>query len=173
MEIYFSKSKIIKLLIVSILIVAFCIYLELFPETIKIKNWDIEFKKLIGVIAIVIGTGGIIINSKKLTKKSPGFIISDKGIIDNSSNINIGLIPWKEITEIELITVRGYKFIVIHVEDNDNLINGNLLKKALLSFYKFYYQSPIVISTNTLEINIEKLQLILLENFKLHKVPNS
>jgi hypothetical protein len=38
---------------------------------------------------------------KKLFNKKPGLIISNSGIVDNSSGISVGFIPWSDIKEIK------------------------------------------------------------------------
>jgi len=53
---------------------------------------------------------------KKVFSRKAGLTINDKGIIDNSNKISIGLIEWDDITGVETIQVNipvyGYFFSV-------------------------------------------------------------
>ena len=175
-EISFSKKKIMRLMINSFVITAIGISLEYITYStysFKIINRNLAFTKFIAIIMIVLGILGIIINYRKSKLKCSGFIITNEGITDKSNNRNVGLIKWKDITEISETVIKGYLFIIVHVQDNSKYIIGNLFQKALLLFNAGYYKSPIVITTSSLEIESEKLYSILLENYKIHKVPNS
>jgi hypothetical protein len=175
-EIPFSKKKIIRFIINSCAITVIGVALEYIAYSnysFKLINQNLAFTKFIAVIMIVFGIMGIIINYKKSKLKYSGLIISNEGIIDKSNNLNIGLIEWKDVTEIFTIVKKGYVFIIVQVRDNSKYIYGNLFKKVALFFYVIFYKSPIVITGNTLEIEPGKLYSILLENYKIHKVPNS
>lgn len=54
---------------------------------------------------------------KKILDKSPGVIICEEGILDNSSFVSAGFIPWGEILKIEETKVVNQKFINIIVKD--------------------------------------------------------
>ena len=172
MEISFSRDKIIRLIIYSSLCVVAGILLEVFANSIKISTWNLSFKRFIAFTLIIFGILGVFVNWNKLALKYPALIINDNGVLNNSDYMNVGLIKWSDIIDITIFSYRNNKLLIILVRNDANYIRGNAAKKALLYFYKFYYKSPIVISTSTIDIEIEKLRMILLEKYQ-STVPNS
>jgi hypothetical protein len=73
--------------------------------------FDNPFVKYGAAIAAILFFGfGIFYFLRKLIDKKPGLIIDDNGIIDNSSAVSVGLIPWSDIEHISTTNVMKQKF---------------------------------------------------------------
>lgn len=125
----------------------------------------------VGVLSIVFfGLIGIFVFIKLFDSK-PGLIINEKGIIDNSSGISVGLVLWSEIEEILIVENSKQKFIMLVLNNPQNYlskIKNRFKRKATELNYKMY-GAPISISANTLQIKFKDLHSLLtkkIEEFK-------
>jgi len=112
----------------------------------------------IGFISIVFfGLCGLF-GIKKIFDKSPGLVVSSDGILDNSSGISAGIIPWSEVVSIGEYQVQKQKFISIQVTDPEKYANnGNALKRMANRANIKICGTPINISANSLKINYREL----------------
>jgi len=85
--------------ILSIIVFAFFIYLE--AQILFIDNIHWIWKILIGVL-MVFFAWQIYANVKIIMQNKPMLIVSEKGIHDLTSSVDLGIIPWKYIDRIDL-----------------------------------------------------------------------
>jgi len=105
----------------------------------------------------------------KLTTKNAGLIISDDGLVDNSSGLSAGLIDWADIKSISFTGSGINKFLIVNVKKPDKYIKREkyiLKRTALLLNYKMS-GSPIHILASFLDIDLFTLQdMIAAKRFK-------
>lgn len=156
-----SKKKILLLILVSCAGVALGVWLfSLDAATIQ-SHRRFNSPPLvhgIGVASIVLfGLCGIF-GIKKLSEKKPGLILNSYGVIDNSSAISAGLIPWNEIVGVEIFEMRKQKMLIVKVKDPKKYIErGNRLKQTLNNANFKMCGSPIAITSNSLKISFSEL----------------
>jgi hypothetical protein len=106
---------------------------------------------------------------KKLKHTQDGLSITNIGIYDNSSGVNLGLLKWEDIKNFkEYDNRRGTKSLVVLVhnpQDYINRANGFWAKKLLQANYKLA-GTPIFLSAVSLSISYEKLKEYVLEGFE-------
>ena len=167
-EIPLSKNKLTLMLISSLIFISLGLWFVIKPPTIS--NPIIGNPTLIltvGIAAILFFGLCAIFIAKKLPDKTPGLIINNQGVTDNSSGVSVGLIPWDDIKEINVTNVANQKFLMLVVKNPDEYINrqkGFIKKKAMQMNYKSY-GSPISISANGLKCNFNELFRILQDKF--------
>jgi hypothetical protein len=94
----------------------------------------------------------------KFFDSAPGLIIDAHGIVDNSSGVSAGRIPWSDIQGFRTMTVQRQRFLTIDVKDPDKYIQrAPFLKRQLVGLNAKYFGGPIQISANTLKINFDEL----------------
>ena len=94
----------------------------------------------------------------KLFDMAPGLVIDSKGIIDNSSGVSAGRIPWSEIQGFHTTTVQRQRFLTIDVKDPDKYVQrAPFVKRQLVGVNAKYFGGPIQISANALKINFDEL----------------
>ncbi len=100
----------------------------------------------------------------KLFDRSPGLVVDRIGLVDNSSGISAGRIPWSEITGISVTTVKplpllkAQRFLTIHVRDPQAYVaRGNALKRMMKRANYRMFGSPIHISAVALKTSFEDL----------------
>lgn len=108
-----------------------------------------------GAIAIII--------IRKMMDKRPGLIINKEGIIDNSSGVSAGLIPWNDIENITVTKVMSQRFLMIHVRNPQDYLSKvtNPIKRNTMALNYKSYGSPISISANALEIDFDNFYNLL------------
>lgn len=106
----------------------------------------------------------------KLFDSKPGIIINERGIVDNSNFVSVGLIRWENITNIKINKVYGQKQIVIEINNPDETIlnQKNPLKRFFMKFNKDHFNSPILLSSVALNCKFDDLYKIIKEQFSLH-----
>ena len=167
-EIPLSKNKLTLMLIGSLIFISLGLWFVIKPPTIS--NPIIGNPTLIltvGIAAILFFGLCAIFIAKKLPDKTPGLIINNQGVTDNSSGVSVGLIPWDDIKGINMTNVANQKFLMLVVKNPDEYINrqkGFIKKKAMQMNYNSY-GSPISISANGLKCNFDELFRILQDKF--------
>jgi len=171
-EIPLSKNKLTLMLIGSFAFVAAGLWFVIKPPTIS--NPIIGNPTLIltvGIAAILFFGLCAFYVAKKLPDKTPGLIINDKGVTDNSGGVSVGLIPWSDIKAITLETAANQRFLMVIVKNPDEYIDrqkGFIKKKAMQMNYNTY-GSPISISANGLKCNFDELYTTLQDKFNNNK----
>ena len=94
----------------------------------------------------------------KLFDTAPGLIVDAEGIIDNSSGVSAGRIPWSDISGFKISTIQKQRFLTIEVYDAEKYVRrANVLKRPLVALNAKYFGSPIQISANTLKTDFDEL----------------
>src|SRR5579863_631639 len=99
---------------------------------------------------------------RKLFDKTPGLIISDGGITDNSGGIPAGFIPWSDVIAIKEIVFMNQKVINVVVKSPQQYIQRQ--KSAFMRKFmerNFNVGKGIWISPNALKINYMELKKII------------
>ncbi len=163
-EIALSKSKLTKGLVASIVFVALGLWILIYKPTVSNAMFDNPFVKYGAAIASILFFGfAIFYYSFKLTDKKPGIVIDDNGILDNSSAVAVGLIPWKDIKQFATAKVMKQEFLIIIVYNPEFYISRqtNIFKKKGMQYNLNNYGSPLAISANGLKSSLTELTEIL------------
>lgn len=131
---------------------------------------NVFFIRVAGIVAVLFSGFCLIALIKSFFTKKFNLIINEKGIIDNSSYVSVGMILWNDIISIKSIDVMSTKFLIIHVKDPSKFINSqSSIKKKLLQRSLKTYGTPISISSNTLSHNFDELEKIILKFYNKYK----
>lgn len=164
-----SKNKIFLLILGSCAFVVLGIWLLSLDEVTIHSQRRFGSPLLVhgvGIVSIVffgvIGAFGV----KKLFNNKPGLVLNSSGVIDNSSGVSAGLIPWSEILSAETYEIHKQKMLIIKVRNPQKYIEqGGALKRALNNANHKMCGSPIAITSNTLKVDFSEL-LSLFEEYK-------
>jgi len=121
----------------------------------------------VGIVTMIFfGLCGLI-GIKKLLSKSPGLILNSDGVVDCSSGISHGMIPWAEVVAVSEYKVQRQKFVSIHVKDPEKYVDsGNIFKRMANKANLKMCGTPINISANALQISYDELIETIDEYFK-------
>jgi hypothetical protein len=113
----------------------------------------------LGVVAALFGIAGVVYGVRKSFDQKPGLVLGATGLVDNSSAVAAGFIPWSEITGLSLFQMRRQRMLIVHVADPEKYIaRGNALQRMLNRANTGMVGSPISISSNALRIPFDELQ---------------
>jgi hypothetical protein len=99
----------------------------------------------------------------------PGLVLGPTGLVDNSSAVAAGFIPWSDVTGVEIFQLGTQKTLVIRVADPEKYVaRGNPLKRALNRANTGMVGSPVVISSNALRIPFHELREEVASRFARH-----
>ncbi|QIY90532.1 STM3941 family protein [Chryseobacterium gallinarum] len=170
-EIKGSKTKLTLMLLAALIFVSLGLFFVTNPDKfISAIFKNAFFIRIVGIASILFFGLCLIFLTKSFFTKKINLIINEKGIIDNSSYVSVGMIFWDDITSIERIDVMSTKFLVIYVKDPEKYINiQSNIKKKLLQRNLKTYGSPISISSNTLTCSFNELEKIVLKYYNENK----
>lgn len=155
-----SKSKAILIILGSLAFVA-AGYWFFTRDAATVREGPIDdplFIHGVGIVSMVFFSLTGIVGIRKLFDKRPGLVLNSAGIIDNSSGLAAGFIPWSEITGAEIYEIRRQKMLIIKVRNPEEFIQrGNVLRQAMVKMGSKMSGSPIAITSSTLEIDFSKL----------------
>lgn len=106
----------------------------------------------------------------KMFDNKPGLVIDAQGIVDNSSAVAAGRIPWDDIVGVKVYSIAGQKVLVIEVLDPQKYVErGSAFKRMLNAANTNTIGSPISITSNTLQIQFDELVNILTESLARYR----
>jgi len=154
-----SKSKVILMILGSFGFVALGYWL-FSMDAAAMKELPIDdplFIHGVGIASMVFFSLTGIFGTRKLFDKKPGLVLNSAGIIDNSSGLAAGFIPWSEITGAEIYEIHRQKMLIIKVRNPEEFIQrGNVLRRAMVQMGS-KMSGSIAITSNTLKINFPEL----------------
>jgi len=163
-----SKKKAILLVLGALLFVILGFLFLLVPDFKK--SYHPIFLQITGYSGIIFFGMCLILGIKKIFDKSPGLIINANGIVDNSSGVSVGLIPWSTVTFIKTAEIVTSKFILIGITNAEETINKqSALKRFWLKPNYKTYKTPVSINPTVLQIKFDDLEKILIEKWNLYK----
>lgn len=167
-EIPLSKIKLTLMLLGSIVFFGTGIGIMVHPAKIDgsiFQNPTINF--IFGIVTILFFGIAAIFAFKKLNDNSPGLIISDEGVVDNSSGISTGFIPWTDITAIKETKVFNNRMINLVVKNPEEYISRqkSFIKRKIVQSSYNSFGTVISISANGLKCNQSDLKAILDNKF--------
>jgi len=100
---------------------------------------------------------------KRVIDSTPGLVISEDGITDNSSGVPAGFVPWSDIIAVKETVVANQRFINLVVKNPQDYIGRqkSRLKRKIMQKNYDLFGTAIGISANSLKINYRELQRIL------------
>lgn len=117
---------------------------------------------MILVIAIPIAIFVIWFAIKKIISNNPGLVLDSRGVLDNVNLSETGIIPWNNISQINMVNHQSSYFIILHLKNSDNVLNrlqNNRLRLAKNNMKVF--GSPVAINASNLKIDRFELLEIL------------
>ncbi|MFD1123029.1 STM3941 family protein [Methylophilus flavus] len=153
-----SKSKIVVLLLISIVFVWLGWWMFSL-DAVQIQSQrrfnSPEFIHGLGLVAIILFGLGMVVAIIKFFDKKPGLVLNSQGIYDNGSGVSAGFIPRSEITGFGIWEFQKQKLLIVLLEDPEKYIEaGNVFRRALNRANYKLCGSPIAITSNALKINL-------------------
>jgi hypothetical protein len=163
-----SKRKIALLLFGSAAFVVGSIWIWSIADTQT--RYDPLYMKAVALAGVSFFGLCAIYGCFKVFDTRPGLIIDEQGIVDNSSAVAAGRIPWDEVVALNISEIAGQHLITISVVEPQKYVGrGNFLRRMLNAANTKLTGSPINISSNTLGIKFDELVHVLTQAIEKHK----
>jgi hypothetical protein len=165
-----SKIKLYRMIVISIIFIVIGIFM--FTKGGNLMGDEITKKYIVqigGILAILFCCLTLYYALKKIKNLQNGLSITQMGIYDNSSGVNIGLIKWEDIIGFkEWDNRRGTKSLAVIVSNPKDYIGkaSNFWQKNLMKANYKLGGTPIFIAAVSLNINYEKLKQYIVEGFE-------
>jgi hypothetical protein len=169
----FNKTKLIKLLIASVVfIVAGFWLLVCKPDLSGTMFGDPTMVRTISIFCILFFSFAGVFFIKRLRAKKPALIIDETGITNYVSNISGIHIPWGDIRYIVTNKVFNQLFLMILLYNPEAYINKetNRIKRKLLNMNYKQYGSPVSIAVNTVQADINELRRLLQDQLSQYTI---
>jgi len=151
-----NRTKLLLIGIFSIVLALLLICIWYIPAKFNIDP-SVELKMVSVCLSLLSLVGGAF-SIVKIFDRSAGLLISKEGIDDSSSGVSLGFISWDNIREIELVSFRKQKLIVIRVVNPEvYLAKATALKRMFLRKIYEQFGAPIVIAPNSLKCKLDEL----------------
>ncbi|WP_040282912.1 STM3941 family protein [Psychroserpens damuponensis] len=177
-----SKTKLVLLLIGGLAFVFGGVWMIIKPQASSYNRYSEDFLFFIGLACILFFGLSVFFIVKKILSRKTGLIINDKGILDNSNAIDIGLIEWKDISGMDIIKVKvpvhelgidisSQKMIILKTNKAEKYIERqkNLILRETMEYNNKEYGSPLTIISNGLNIKFSELENLITREIKNRK----
>ncbi len=158
-----NRRNITILLLILVLIFGSGILFIIFPSTFV--SVIIRSELLVRIIgyALCIVSMPFLIGYLSLSLDGYALKISEQGIENNSSLTNVGIICWKDISQIRIKKLKKNNLILIEVRNEEKYCKTikNPFKRINLSTYNKTYGTSFVIETKNVICSPEDLETIL------------
>ena len=95
---------------------------------------------------------------RRLRRPRIGLTLTPDGLVDQSSAVSAGLVPWREVTRLGEWSMSGTRCLILHVRDPaPYLARGNLLQRMAKRANHRMVGSPIAVASTTLAIGFDEL----------------
>jgi hypothetical protein len=168
MVIPLSKTKLTLLLFGSLAFVAGSIWIWSIADTQN--RYDPLFMKGVALVGICFSGLCGLYWCIKIFDRKPGLVIDAEGIVDNSSLTAAGRIPWEDIVGFKIYWVAGQKLLAIEVRDPQKYVKrGGTFKRMWNTANTKRAGSPIIITSNALQIEFDRLVSILTQSLSRYR----
>ena len=156
-----SRGKLVSLTLMGLVMVAGGLWLATADEQVVRHGGtlsDAQLGHVSGIVAVVFFGACVLYGLRKLFDRRPGLVLSADGLLDNSSAVGAGFVPWHEVTEFRIWQLKGQRVLVVCVQDVEKYIRrSNRLMRMAHRANVAMCGSPIVISSNALKIAFDEL----------------
>ena len=171
-EIPLNKTKIVMMLIGTLIFVVIGFWFVIAPPKIDNSFWGNPTKlTILGYASILFFGLCAYFFSRKLPDNKPGLIIDDTALIDNSGALSAGRILWSDIEDISVMQIQKQKMIMIYLRNPQEYIGRQtsfLKRKGMQLSYKSY-GTPVSITSTGLKTSFDELYGVITHKFQENK----
>ena len=112
----------------------------------------------VGALGIALFGALSLINLRKYFDRRPGVVLSEAGLLDNSTSVSVGFVPWSDITGVDTYRTFNQRTLVVRVSDPQKYLGGgNALARYLRKSNLRLCGSPVTITSTVLKIGYDDL----------------
>lgn len=151
-QIPFNKSRYTIAIALSIVITVLGLLMFLQPENFGAELLGHARAEQIGLSLALIFFILLVFVIVKLSGSKMGLVINEDGIEDFAGGLSIGLVKWGNITAFSTKKHVGNTFILVHVNNEDEILQSlGKVKRRLLKENMATFKTPVAISSTMLK----------------------
>jgi hypothetical protein len=151
-----SKSKLVLPVVGATAFVLLSVFVYL--NAYQLPQYNPTLIMAIAIVGMLSSALFAVYGVRKLLDTSPGLIIDSGGLVDNSSAISMGRIPWSDITSFKVTVIGIQRFLSIRVRNSKEYLQRvSVLKRPFAVLNTKLYGTPIHITANTLKMDFDEL----------------
>jgi hypothetical protein len=109
----------------------------------------------------------------KLTDSTPGLLIDEKGIQDNSSAFGKYFIPWENVLRLKSEQVKSTHFLLLFIKNPEEVLSqASRFQRFWMRQNHKLYGTPVSISAAVLQCDFKTLATIIHAGFELNREPH-
>lgn len=108
----------------------------------------------------------------RLVDNRSGLVVGPEGLTDHSRAFSVGRLEWGEIKGFEITPLKSQQIVIVKLADPDRYIDsdqGNWFQRWRAKINHALYDSPVQLSTQTLQIEFDDLVELLEERYRQHR----
>lgn len=155
-----SKKKLLAPLFIGIAFVALGLWLfSLSDAEISLqRRFNPPFVRGLAIATMVLFGLIVFWTLGKLFDTSPGLVLNDKGLIDNTNMLSIGFVAWTEILAIEVRQIKSQPLLYVILREPERFIAARgFIKRTLLRAFLMLGPGPVTITSHSLIISFDEL----------------
>ncbi len=153
-----SRGKTTLLVLMSIAFILLGVWVIQMRDAQLPPDYDPLFVRGVALACIVFFGACGLVGLRKLFDGRPGLQFTPAGIVDNSSGVSVGLVPWSDVTGLGIFQVGRTRSIVVKVADPEKYAAvGGPLRRPLNKANIKLCGSPVVVTSSTLKISFDEL----------------
>lgn len=164
-EIPLNKAKLRQNLVFSLIFIGFAARIMFFPKPGSFSGHHPGISITVGILTALFFLLAIAFNLQKLMQSSKALVISEDGILDNTTLISAGFIPWADIEDIRNKKIMGQSFIKVILKNPRQYEDKQTgIKRGL---FRFNYKSTgaVSIPVSFLKSNASDVEAIINQQF--------
>jgi len=106
----------------------------------------------------------------KLFDSTPGLVLSEEGLFENTNMFSIGFVAWADISGIQVHKINKQRLIYVVLRDPEKYISiCGPIKQVLLRATLKLGPSPVTIISNSLTISVDEVVSLVSEYLSRHR----
>lgn len=127
--------------------------------TLDLPEENVIIFRTIIILGILLMVAVGIFSSLKLFDKKAGLIIDENGITDNTNNLSIGLIEWKDIVVVGNYQIMNTSQVLLFTNVPDKYINkAKSSKQRLMRMNQKTTGTPLILNATMLQCTYKEME---------------
>lgn len=156
-----SPRKVIAIIAISLPVVAVGMWMFSLSEAFIVAFRRFNSPELVhgfGLFVAALGVLGGLYGVRRLLGDRRGVVFSSVGVMDHTSGITAGMIPWCDIVGAEIVKLSTQSVLIIKLKEPQQFLkHQNLLKWPFLALNDRICGSPVAISPSALKVGPSEL----------------
>ena len=169
-----SKSKMVFLLLIA------CAFVALGWWMFAQDAAEIEAQRRFNSPLFVHGVGlfnmvcfGLVgaLMLRKLFDPSPGLVVDDRGLTDNTSAFSAGFVPWSDITGFEVRQIQRQRVLYVRLKDPEKYIaRFSPIRRKLFRASERLGASPVTLTSSSMAIGFDEMVKLVNQGLAGHRL---